>query len=69
MQFNEWLLGIYNDINNYFEVFSKTWKKELFYTNLKVNTSGGAEDLFKANSSFFAVPWISGTFSILNEAQ
>ncbi len=48
----------------YFEVFSKTWKKELFYTNLKVNTSGGAEDLFKANSSFFAVPWISGTFSI-----
>lgn len=38
-------------------IFSKTWKKELFYTNLKVNLSGGGEDLFKANAKFFAVPW------------
>lgn len=40
-------------------VFSKSWKKELNYTNLKVNLSGGGDDLFKANATFFAVPWMT----------
>lgn len=49
-------------------VFSKTWKKELSYTNLKANLSGGGDDLFKANTKFFAVPWTTagGGVAVVN---
>ncbi|KAF2069223.1 hypothetical protein CYY_009459 [Polysphondylium violaceum] len=48
-------------------VFSKVCKKELFYTNLKVNTS--SEELLKSSKSLFAYPSSIGGGSCLAISQ
>jgi len=47
--------------SNFRNIFGTQYKKELSYTEIKVNSRGGILNLIQTNSKYFAIPYDAGT--------